>query len=62
MEGFALRSPETPAGDPRATLLAFCQGAYEAGARLAGWDTTGFTSTWCPTPIQLQQLAASAAE
>ena len=50
------------AGDPRATLLAFCQGAYEAGARLAGWDTTGFTSTWCPTPIQLQQLAASAAE
>ncbi len=46
--------------DPRTTLLAFCQGAYEAGARLAGWDTTSFESTWCPTPSQLQQLRASA--
>ena len=27
------------ARDPRTTLLAFCQSAYEAGARLAGWDT-----------------------
>ena len=49
------------ASDPRATLLAFCQSAYEAGARLAGWDTTGFTSTWCPTANQLQQLQATAA-
>jgi hypothetical protein len=49
------------ARDPRTTLLAFCQSAYEAGARLAGWDTTSFTSTWCPTPNQLQQLRASAA-
>jgi hypothetical protein len=49
------------AGDPRATLLAFCQSAYEAGARLAGWDTTGFTSKWCPTPSQLQELEATAA-
>jgi len=49
------------ARDPRATLLAFCQSAYEAGARLAGWDTTSFASTWCPTPNQLQQLRASAA-
>jgi Family of unknown function (DUF5996) len=49
------------ARDPRATLLAFCQSAYEAGARLAGWDTTGFESTWCPGPHQLQQLHASAA-
>jgi len=46
---------------PRTTLLAFCQSAYEAGARLAGWDTTTFESTWCPTPDQLQQLRASAA-
>ena len=49
------------ARDPRQTLLAFCQSAYEAGARLAGWDTTSFESTWCPSPAQLQQLHASAA-
>jgi len=46
---------------PRTTLLAFCQSAYEAGAGLAGWDTTSFASTWCPTPSQLQQLQVSAA-
>jgi hypothetical protein len=46
---------------PETTLLAFCQSAYEAGARLAGWDTSSFESTWCPTPDQLQQLRASAA-
>jgi hypothetical protein len=46
---------------PKTTLLAFCQSAYEAGARLAGWDTTSFESTWCPSPDQLQQLRASAA-
>jgi Family of unknown function (DUF5996) len=46
---------------PRTTLLAFCQSAYEAGARLAGWDTSSFESTWCPTPGQLQQLRATAA-
>jgi hypothetical protein len=49
------------ARDPKATLLAFCQSAYEAGARLAGWDTSGFESRWCPSPTQLQQLRASAA-
>lgn len=49
------------ARDPRITLLAFCQSAYEAGARLAGWDTTSFESSWCPTPSQLQQLHASVA-
>ena len=48
------------ARDPRTTLLAFCQSAYEAGARLAGWDTTSFTSNWCPTPDQLRQLQATA--
>ena len=47
--------------DPRTTLLAFCQSAYESGARLAGWDTTSFESRWCPTPVQLQQLQADAA-
>src|SRR5207244_3468338 len=46
---------------PRATLLAFCQGAYEAGARLARWDTSSFESKWCPTPSQLQELQAAAA-
>jgi hypothetical protein len=46
---------------PRTTLLAFCQAAYEAGAGLAGWDTAGFESRWCPTPSQLRQLQTSAA-
>jgi hypothetical protein len=49
------------APDPRATLLAFCQSAYEAGSVLGGWDTAGFESAWCPTPRQLQDLHASAA-
>jgi hypothetical protein len=49
------------ARDPRMTLLAFCQSAYEAGARLAGWDTSGFESKWCPAPSQLRQLQATAA-
>jgi hypothetical protein len=49
------------APDPRTTLLAFCQSAYEAGARLGDWDTTGFESAWCPTPSQLKDLHASAA-
>jgi hypothetical protein len=48
------------ARDPRTTLLAFCQSAYEAGARLAGWDTTSFTSNWCPTPDQLRKLQVTA--
>jgi hypothetical protein len=46
---------------PGTTLLAFCQSAYEAGARLAGWDTSGFESTWCPTPTQLTEMHESAA-
>ncbi|MDX6621110.1 MAG: hypothetical protein QOK36_3496 [Gaiellales bacterium] len=49
------------ARDPRTTLLAFCQSAYEAGARLAGWDTPAFESAWCPSPAQLRALHASAA-
>jgi hypothetical protein len=47
--------------DPRTTLLAFLQSAYEAGARRAGWDTTSFESNWCPTPGQLEELRTSAA-
>jgi hypothetical protein len=49
------------ADDPKATLLAFLQSAYEAGAQTAGWDTTAFTSTWCPTPRQLRDLQSTAA-
>jgi hypothetical protein len=48
------------ARDPRTTLLAFLQGAYEAGARLAGWDTSSFESRWCPTPDQLRDLQTTA--
>jgi hypothetical protein len=48
------------ARDPKAALLAFYESAYEAGARLAGWDTSGFESTWCPTPAQLEELRATA--
>ena len=36
--------------DPRSSVLAFCQSAYEAGARLAGWDIAAFRSTWSPAP------------
>src|SRR5581483_12473779 len=49
------------ARDPRGTLLAFMQGAYEAGARLARGDTSTFESKWCPTPTQLHELQATAA-
>ena len=47
--------------NPRSTLLAFCESAYEAGARLAEWDTTAFTSSACPTPEELSELQATAA-
>jgi hypothetical protein len=49
------------ARDPRRSLLAFLQGAYQAGARLAGWDTSAFESRWCPAPSQLRELQATAA-
>jgi hypothetical protein len=48
------------APDPRNRLLAFLQSAYEAGARTAGWDTSSFESSWCPTPEQLKELRAGA--
>ena len=47
--------------DPRRMVLAFCESAYEAGARLAGWDTAAFTSSACPTPEELQELQVTAA-
>ena len=40
------------AADPRTTLLAFLQSAYEAGARTAGWDASSFESSWYPTSAQ----------
>jgi hypothetical protein len=46
--------------DPRTTLLAFCQSAYEAGARVSNWDTTAFASRWSPNPGQLDALRALA--
>jgi hypothetical protein len=36
--------------DPRATLLAFLESAYEAGADTAGWDRADLESSWCPPP------------
>jgi hypothetical protein len=40
------------ADDPRATLLAFLQSAYEAGARTAGWSDE-LRSSYCPEPAVL---------
>jgi hypothetical protein len=37
------------ADDPRATLLAFLESAYQAGAGAAGWDVDDLRSTWCPS-------------
>ena len=56
-----LRDQALIGGDPRTTLLAFVQSAYEAGARTAGWDTSSFESSWCPTPAQLDELRTTAA-
>lgn len=49
------------AGDPRCTLLAFCESAYGAGARLAGWDTSAFTSSAYPSQEESHELQATAA-
>ena len=46
------------ASDPRATLLAFLESAYRAGAGLSGWDQTGLESSWCPSPPQLSDILA----
>jgi hypothetical protein len=36
------------AADPRATLLAFLDSAYAAGATAAGWDVADLSTAWCP--------------
>ncbi len=46
------------APDPRATLLAFLESAYKAGAGLSGWDVEGLESSWCPSPPQLRNILA----
>ncbi len=44
------------AADPRATLLAFLESAYEAGTEAAGWDRAELTSSSCPSPSRLGEL------
>jgi hypothetical protein len=46
------------ATDPKATLLAFLESAYEAGADAAGWDRADLESSWCPAPPVLDELRA----
>jgi len=45
---FALTDGLRTAADPRATLLAFLESAYRAGAVAAEWDIADLTSVWCP--------------
>jgi hypothetical protein len=40
------------APDPRATLLAFMESAYEAGAEAAHWPRRDLVSSWCPPPVR----------
>lgn len=42
------------AANPKATLLAFLESAYRAGAGAAGWDRAGLESSWCPSPSELR--------
>ena len=44
------------AANPRATLLAFLESAYQAGAGESGWDEGDLASSWCPSPPQLSDL------
>jgi Family of unknown function (DUF5996) len=44
------------AADPRATLLAFLESVYRAGAREPGWNREELTSSWCPDPGELSAL------
>jgi Family of unknown function (DUF5996) len=48
------------APDPRTALLAFLESAYRAGAGLSGWDQTALTSSWCPSPPQLDAILTEA--
>jgi Family of unknown function (DUF5996) len=41
---------------PKRTLLAFLESAYQAGARLAGWDRAELQSSWCPAPPEFSDL------
>jgi len=41
---------------PKASLLAFLESAYQAGAATSGWDRSGLESSWCPSPSQLSDL------
>jgi hypothetical protein len=36
------------AGDPTATLLAFLESSYQAGAGAANWNVAELRSSWCP--------------
>jgi hypothetical protein len=44
------------ADDPRATLLAFVESGYRAGADGPGWNRDELTSSWCPEPAELATL------
>ena len=44
------------AEDPRITLLAFLQSAYDAGAHTGGWDRKELASSFCPSGVELQAL------
>jgi len=44
------------ADDPRATLLAFLESGYRAGADGPGWNREELTSSWCPEPAELATL------
>jgi Family of unknown function (DUF5996) len=44
------------AADPRATLLAFLESAYQAGASASGWDMEDLRSSWCPNPPLLNEI------
>lgn len=59
--GLAVLPYETvrAAGDPRKTLLAFLESAYEAAAGRAGWDVAALESHWCPKAAQMQQLLSA---
>jgi hypothetical protein len=48
------------AANPKATLQDFLQGAFEAGASLAGWDLVDTATGWCPVPAdRLSRLSRS---
>jgi hypothetical protein len=47
------------AADPRATLLAFLESAYEAGADASGWNRDELVSSWCPSPPLLRELLST---